>query len=199
MSNHPHIPAEQFWRSSTYATLGNLLALPPTIETLDRLGQIETENRAADKAQPPLSTAWIHLARTAKVSELTCLTEQFHTLFIGVTRGELMPYGSWYQTGFLMEKPLAKLRKDLQRLNIQRQSTVREPEDHAAALCEVMSLLISKNVNSQKTFFTTHIESWMSPFFQDLESVGHSPFYSAVGRLGRTFLDVESQYYSLSN
>jgi TorA maturation chaperone TorD len=54
-----------------------------------------------------------------------------------MSRGELLPYGSYYLTGFLNERPLARLREDLQALCIERVEKQCEPEDHAAILCEI--------------------------------------------------------------
>ena len=39
---------------------------------------------------------------------------EYFDLFIGLGRGELLPYGSYYLTGFLHERPLARLREDLE-------------------------------------------------------------------------------------
>ena len=51
-------------------------------------------------------------------------------------------HGSWYLTGFLMEKPLAVLRDDLTALGLARRDSCGEPEDHLAALCDVMRALL---------------------------------------------------------
>src|SRR5439155_1564893 len=64
-------------------------------------------------------------------------------LFIGLGRGELLPYGSYYLTGFLHERPLARLRAHLEKLAIERTAGQAEPEDHAAILCEIMAGLTS--------------------------------------------------------
>ena len=40
---------------------------------------------------------------------------EYFNLFIGLGRGELLPYGSYYLTGFLHERPLARLRETLAR------------------------------------------------------------------------------------
>ena len=45
-------------------------------------------------------------------------------LFIGVGRGELLPFASVYMTGFLNEKPLATLRNDMVTLGVERSPDV---------------------------------------------------------------------------
>jgi TorA maturation chaperone TorD len=52
---------------------------------------------------------------------------EYQDLFIGLARGELVPYGSYYLTGFLHEKPLSKLRQDMARLGVEREDGVAEP------------------------------------------------------------------------
>jgi TorA maturation chaperone TorD len=113
----------------------------------------------------------------------------------------MMPYGSWYLTGFLMERPLAELRQDLKELGYARQTDVKEPEDHAAALCETMSLLIldkDLGFGRLKKFFDDHIEPWMMRFFQDLQAAETAEFYGAVGLLGEKFLQVDKQYLGMT-
>ena len=90
-----------------------------------------------------LAASWQMLAVAASRADLEQLREEYDALFIGLGRGEVVPYGSWYLTGFLMEQPLAQLRGDLRELGIERQAGVHEPEDHAAALCDTMALLIT--------------------------------------------------------
>jgi TorA maturation chaperone TorD len=183
-------------RSGTYTLLASLLSAPPDTTLLARLQSIEP----APAPQDTLAQAWIQLARSAAKAAVDPLNDEFHALFIGIGRGELVPYGSWYKTGFLMERPLGDLRRDLAALGYQRSETVREPEDHAAALCEVMALLIlDQRVSpySQRNFFQTHVGSWMAAFFKDLEQARNALFYQAVGRLGYEFIQLEQRYLAM--
>jgi TorA maturation chaperone TorD len=115
-------------------------------------------------------------------------------------RGELRPFGSWYLTGFLMEKPLGRLRDDLAMLGYQRQEGVTEPEDHVAALCEVMAMMISEGVGFQQQshFFESHMVGWLEHFFADLSEAKTVVFYRAVGRFGASFTAMEKRYLSMS-
>ncbi len=148
---------------------------------------------AIDLEQGDETLAMIDLVSAAKASNPEQLAEEYQTLFIGMTRGELLPYGSYYQTGFLMEKPLALLRADLQELGFQRQSEIREPEDHISALCEVMSVLIQENRAAQHDFFQRHLNNWAGAFFADLESAQSAVFYRPVARLGLAFFKIEAE------
>ncbi|MDX1529573.1 MAG: molecular chaperone TorD family protein, partial [Gammaproteobacteria bacterium] len=128
------------------------------------------------------------------------LDDEYHDLFIGIGRGEVIPYGSWYLTGFLMDRPLAVLRGDLAELGFERQQDVKEPEDHIAALCEIMAMLITNeehDIAVQRRFFQAHIEPWGRTFFQDLQKAKTARFYRAVGQFGEQFVDFEQKYLSL--
>ncbi|MGE0613108.1 MAG: molecular chaperone, partial [Hyphomicrobiales bacterium] len=129
---------------------------------------------------------------------------EYHDLFIGEGRGELLPYGSYYLTGFLNEKPLARLRNDMAALGIARDPSVREPEDHIAALLDMMAGLITgefgdpASVAEQKRFFETHLSSWVDHFFADLEGAKSSVLYAALGTVGRRFIEIEETAFSMS-
>jgi TorA maturation chaperone TorD len=185
-------------RGNVYALLGHLLAAPPDADVLATLTAIDPVPGDGDL----LSAAWKMLAEAAGRSSPESLRDEHVALFIGLGRGEVVPYGSWYLTGFLMEQPLARLRGDLRELGIERQDGVHEPEDHAAALCDVMALLISGEdpapVALQSRFFATHMEPWMGRFFRDLQQASSARFYRAVGQLGEQFMEVEKRAFGMS-
>ncbi|MDO8606596.1 MAG: molecular chaperone TorD family protein [Phaeospirillum sp.] len=187
---------ESFLRARFYGLIAALLASPPPEELLRRV--------AALKPDPtPLGSALGELALAAMAGDPDDIAEEFQTLFIGVTGGELVPYASWYLTGFLQEKPLAALRDDMARLGVERSPGVSEPEDHAASLFEIMQGLITGlfdaplTLREQKAFYAAHMESWMPRFLADLEQAGSARFYRAVGKVGRVFLDIETQAFAM--
>lgn len=189
------VPEEQL-RANAYSLLARLLAAAPDEEVLARLATIEAEPDATGMAG-----AWHMLKLAAASSTVDALDDEYHALFIGVGRGELVPFGSWYMTGFLMDKPLTYLREDLAEFGIERQAGVREPEDHAAALCETMAIIIDRDSDvdfeRQQLFFKNHVQPWMRLFFEDLEKAQTATFYKAVARLGREMMDFESRYLAM--
>jgi TorA maturation chaperone TorD len=185
---------EERARAGVYGLLGALLASPPQPDLLTMLRDLEPGTGA-------LAPAWQRLKLAAAQAGPERLEEEFNNLFIGLGRGELVPYGSWYLSGFLMEKPLAELRVGLQQLGYERQEGVAEPEDHVAALCEVMAMTIVENrltFLEQAGFFAKHVGSWMPRFFQDLEKAESADFYRAVGSLGTHLMTVEQKYFAMS-
>ncbi|MDZ7840709.1 MAG: molecular chaperone TorD family protein [Gammaproteobacteria bacterium] len=184
-------------RASAYGLLGNLLVRVPTPELLDRLKGIEITDGEQNNS---MAAAWTTLAMAAERTTREAVDDEYHALFIGIGRGELVPYASWYLTGFLMERPLAQLRQDLKLLGFERQEDVKEPEDHAGALMEIMCMMILEagiGEHEQKRFFDRHMEPWIGKFFDDLQNARNANFYSAVGVLGAQFMEVEKQYLAM--
>jgi TorA maturation chaperone TorD len=186
---------EQLYRIGAYGMLAQLLRQSPDQATLDRVAGFASIEPNRDE----LALAMSMLGLSASKSQPHAVDVEFHDLFIGMGRGELVPYGSWYLTGFLMERPLGRLRDDLAMLGFQRQEGVSEPEDHAAALCEVMAMLISEGAafQQQSHFFETHMVGWLEHFFADLSEAKSAVFYRAVGRFGAAFAQMEKRYLSM--
>ncbi|WP_207802597.1 TorD/DmsD family molecular chaperone [Motiliproteus coralliicola] len=185
------------FRVDAYALLGSLLAQAPTEELLSWLQSIEL----IDDPQSSMREAWSVLQMAAGRADPDQVSDEYHQLFIGIGRGELLPYGSWYLTGFLMEKPLVELRNDLDALGIERDPEVREPEDHIAALCQVMAMLVSPDQNGgdqgpAQQFFERHLATWWRRFSQDLQHSQTAHFYSAVGRFAELFFEQEALLFS---
>ncbi len=198
MSEHPNeVSEEDSLRADCYALLAWILRAPPTAQDLARLGSL-----AGDDSE--LGTAIRALAAAAKRITPGAASEEFHTLFIGLGRGELMPFGSYYLTGFLHDRPLAKLRIDMERLKIERAQDVREPEDHIAALCEIMCGLISgtfggpADLATQQQFFDAHVGPWAERFFSDLEAAASAVLYMPVGTIGKLFMRIEAQAFAMA-
>jgi TorA maturation chaperone TorD len=187
--------SDQARRAAFYSLLAGLLRNAPDSDVLAYCLSLDTADQKSE-----LGAAVNTLVLAAKHSEPQRLKDEFHELFIGLGRGELVPYGSWYQTGFLMERPLGQLRADLAKLGFERSDDVHEPEDHIAALMEVMAMLIYEGApqEQQRLFFETHISSWAKDFMKDLSVAETATFYRSVARLGSAFVAIESQYLNLT-
>ena len=183
-------------RANTYALLAALLAAPPSRELIERVAAIDA---SASEPDSRFGQAWRSLRGAALDATPEGLDDEYHALFIGLGRGELVPYASWYMTGFMMDKPLAVLRADLARLGFERSERVSETEDHACALLEVMAMVIAERqeLASQRRFFSRHLEPWMESFFRDLREATSASFYRAVGELGMRFMEFEREYLAM--
>jgi TorA maturation chaperone TorD len=181
-------------RAQEYALLATLLIRAPDAALLERLAALKVD-------ATPLGLAHAALAEAARTARLEMVEREFFNLFIGIGRGELLPYGSYYLAGFLHERPLARLRGDLAELSIARAEGQCEPEDHIAILCEVMAGLADARfpapAGTDKKIFDKHLAPWARRFFADLESADAADFYRRVGTLGATFIDIETEAFSL--
>jgi len=182
-------------RAQEYALLATLLLRAPDDRLLERLACLLGD-------QTPLGIAHGSLAEAATLASHETLVQEYFRLFIGVGRGEIVPYASYYLTGFLQSRPLANLREDLGRLGLHRAESHHDPEDHIGTLCEVMSSLASDrkrfSLADERRFFERHLSPWAMRFFSDLESAKNAQFYAAVGTLGRVFMSIEAEAFTLN-
>ncbi len=192
------IAEEDRLRADLYDFLAALLARPPDRALLDKSAALSGDASALGRAVHALSR--VAAATTERAAE-----SEYTALFIGVGRGELLPYASYYLTGFLNEKPLAALRNDMASLGMQRAFAVYEPEDHIASLMEMMAGMILGRFGEQPTsleetkrFFNRHIAPWAAHFFTDLEGARNSIFYAPVGSAGRAFMEIEKEAFRMT-
>ncbi|MFQ6372081.1 molecular chaperone [Shewanella sp. YIC-542] len=175
-------------RADIYQLLAALLRREPTQELLQFLAHLDVDANEDNE----MTRAWLALKLAASQFTPEQLRDEYFDLFIGVGSGEILPYGSWFMTGSLMDKPLALLRQDLMQLGFERQEDVKEPEDHVAALFEVMSVLILEMpAHQQLAFYRRHIGSWIVRFFDTLSHCQSAAFYAVVAQLGRAFFETE--------
>jgi TorA maturation chaperone TorD len=192
------LPEEERLRAEFYALLARLLAAPPEAELLSRLGGLPEEPATE------LGAALASLCRLARNASPSDLEDEFNALFSGLGASAIVPYASYYKTGFLHEKPLALLRADLARLGVGLSEGTAESEDHIACLCEAMAALIlgsfspSLPLAGQQSFFDAHLAHWAERLMEDLERCELSPFYAAVGQVGRVFLAIEAEAWRLA-
>ena len=191
------IAEEDTLRADVYALLGFLLRSAPTADGLQRVGALDGDGSELGRALSVLAAA-------ARVARPEAVHDEYHALFVGVAAGELTPYASYYLTGFTYEKPLAKLRIDMAPLGIAKTDDVSEPEDHIAALCEMMAGLITgafaerADLVTQQRFFDTHVAPWAKRFFEDLEAAKSAAFYMPVGTIGKLFMGIETQAFQMA-
>lgn len=184
-------------RADFYNFLGLLLAGPPDQLLLDQMAGLTGD-------ETDLGQAIEAMARVAKRTKPAAAEREFNALFIGLGRGELLPYASYYLTGFLNEKPLSQLRQDMVARSITRAPNVYEPEDNIASLMEMMAGMIvgrfgsPASLEDQKLFWNRHIGPWAGHFYTDLEAAEHSVLYASVGAAGRIFMEIERESFRMS-
>ena len=190
------VPEHDRLRANVYRLLARLLAAPVDAGLLSML-----QGFSGDHTN--LGSAFGELASVAREVSIAEARQEYQDLFIGVGRGELVPYGSYYLTGFLNEKPLARLRNDMAPLGIVRSPDTKEPEDHAGALMDMMAGLIDgafgspQSVAVQKDFFAKHVGVWAPHFFSDLQKAKAARLFRPVGRIGHLFMEIEESAFAM--
>ncbi len=191
------ITPEDELRAQIYRLLSGFLTAPP-----DQTRLVMAAGLYGDDGE--FGTAINNFAAIAARFDEASAGDEYHDLFIGVTRGELLPYGSYYQTGFLNEKPLARLRRDMGKLGVERISSLKEPEDNIASVLEIMAGMIDGSyekpcsLKEQEAFFIDHVNSWTSHFFTDLEKAENSVLYAPLGTIGRLFMGIETAAFKMA-
>ena len=191
------VTEEDQLRAHWYALLARLLSAPPDDTVLALARGLKGDDSDLGRGIRTLAAA-------ARATTRGAVDQEYFNLFVGLGKGELLPFGSYYLTGFLNEKPLARLRDDMAELGIARTTGVKEPEDHIASLCEMMSGLITGAFGApvdlvrQRRFFDTHIASWAPRFFEDLQAADSAAFYMPVGAIGSVFMAIESQAFEMA-
>jgi TorA maturation chaperone TorD len=181
-------------RAREYSLLSRLLLRSPDAELIGRLAGLQGD-------ASPLGLAHTALGEAAARAGAEGVAREYFNLFVGVGRGELLPYASYYLTGFLHARPLARLRRTLRRIGIERSEGLAEPEDHAAILFEIMGGLAGGHIASppgtEREIFESYLAPWIGRFFTDLEQAKSADFYVRVGALGRTFIAIEIEAFTI--
>ncbi|HET6467670.1 MAG TPA: molecular chaperone TorD family protein [Geminicoccaceae bacterium] len=181
-------------RAQLYTLLAQMLARPPRAPLLARIAML-------DGTDSPLGRALAELAARAAATREDEARREYEALFIGLERGELVPYASYYLTGFLHDRPLARLREDMRALGLERIPGVAEPEDHIATICEIMAGILARELDAapdaeQARFFRRHLAPWAGRFFADLERARAAALYRPVGTIGRQFMELEEDAWA---
>ena len=189
-------------RAGLYGLLARVLGAPMSDETLEIVRALEKNNTDNDtELGKALTTLGTLAGRTPRAGA----EEEYSALFFGMgAGGEMHPYASQYLTGFIYDKPLAKLRRDMDEIGVAASGSSSEPEDHIAYLCEIMHGLITgafdepANLEAQQKFYKTHMASWAGQFFTDLEGAESAALYMPVGTIGRLFLAIEAEAFEMA-
>ena len=191
---------EDMLRGNVYGLLARVLAAPMSDETLEMVRSLEGGDDDTELGRA-LETLGVLAARTPRGKA----EDEYTSLFYGTgAGGEMMPYASFYETGFIYDRPLAELRKDMIDLGIERSGTTVEPEDHIATLCEIMHGLITGafgapvRIERQRQFFQRHIANWVGQFLEDLEEAESAVLYMPIGTVGKLFIAVEAEAFEMA-
>lgn len=202
----PADSAEDLARADLYGLLATLFFRAADADLLQRIAAAPLDPSGDDAIAPAdaeaaassaLTQAWRKLVARAGKTTAERADDEYTELFIGVGKPEVFLYGSYYQAGFMNEKPLVVLRDDLRRYGLERAEGITETEDHLATLCEVMRYLIAGDdvavarVEEQRAFFQRHLAPWVDTACDAVLQHPRAAFYADVAGLAKAFFDVE--------
>ncbi|MEY4363435.1 MAG: hypothetical protein RLZZ24_787 [Pseudomonadota bacterium] len=199
----PHNAAldEETARAELYGLIAELFYTPVRAPLLAQLRMAVTESPEPGGF---LEEPWRQLVGAARECDDARIASEYDTLFGGVGKPEVFLYGSHYLSGFLHEKPLAKLREDLAQLGLTRdEATMHETEDHVSYVMETMRFLVAgpdvavSNLTQQARFFASHVQTWVPAMCDAIQAHPQAHFYAALATLTRAFVSVETQGFDL--
>jgi TorA maturation chaperone TorD len=191
---------EETARSEMYGLIAGVLYASPAIEFI---AQIRVSVTDAPAAGAFLEEPWRNFVGVTRSMTDQAIRDEYDALFGGVGKPEIYLYGSHYLSGFLNEKPLTRLRTELNSLGLERSDLMSDTEDHFAYLCEVMRYLIAgddvavANLTRQREFFSTHIQPWVNLMCDDIQNNTKAHFYASLAELIRAFMGVEAQGFDM--
>jgi TorA maturation chaperone TorD len=188
-------PEEQA-RGNFYALLARLLYAPPDEGLLKALATADE----LDAEDETLAARWRELIAAAAVTEPEAVRWEYDAAFIGAGKAPVTLYATAYSLRYTNETPLAALRADLAALGLARRGAAGEPEDHIAALCDVMRHVISdpqRPLDEQQRFFDRWIRPNYEPLCAAIEKSELTSFYRVVARLAKTFFSLEQAAFEM--
>jgi TorA maturation chaperone TorD len=198
------VAGEDEARANFYALLARLYADAPdaallhAIAAADELPAITPDGAANDLAQ-----SWRMLVAASAAMDAEAAAGEYQELFIGVGKSEVSLHASAYvsRTG---GSALADIRAALTRLGLSKQESVSLYEDHLAAVCETMRVLIGGapgiepcTFAQQHEFFAAYVSPWVA---QCCDAIKRSPianYYRRVAEFTQYFLAIERDSFAI--
>lgn len=191
---------EETARAEIYGLLAQLFYQVPSPDLLAQLRVAVTD---APVAGGFLEEPWRQLVAASRVLTDADIASEYNQLFGGVGKPEIYLYASHYVSGFLNDKPVARLREDLAALGLERDDSMSETEDHFACLCEVMRYLIAgddvaiSNLTQQREFFAKHVQPWVQEMLDVILKHPRAQFFAQLAAFTQAFLNIETQGFDL--
>lgn len=182
-------------RADLYALLARLWHSGPDAALLAAIAAVD--DLVAEGGEAGLADAWRQLRAAAAATDAETARDEHESLFIGTGKAAVTPYASHYLAETARERVLVALRDDLMELGLGRAPAIHEPEDHFAALLEVMRHLVIAGstdaaLQRQKKFFTRYMQRAYNPLTDQVMASTKTSFYGYVARFTKAFCDTEA-------
>jgi TorA maturation chaperone TorD len=192
----PTLPPEESARANFYALLARLFYAPPDVALLQAIAGAKD----LDAEDGAIGLAWDELAQAAAAADPEAVREEYDAAFIGTGKAPVTLYACAYSLKYSNEVPLVDLKAQLAAFGLARRGETHEPEDHIAALCEVMRHLIAEQqlpLEEQKRFFEQWIWPTAGPLCSAIERSSVTRFYLAVAQFAKAFFELEHYAFEM--
>jgi TorA maturation chaperone TorD len=196
-------------RANFYALLARLYAEAPDASLLAAiaaaapLGDPAEGDRTAGP-EPGLPAAWDALRAASAATDAPVIAEEYDDLFVGVGKSEINLHASHWLTGAMLDKPLVELRNSLAELGLARRAEVTLLEDHLAALCETMRMLIAghgerapASIATQRAFFERHVAPWIFSCCTAIQDSSIANYYRRVAQFTGQYMALERDSFAI--
>lgn len=190
------LPPEEVARANFYGLLARLFYAPPDAPLLGAMAGAE----AIDAEDGGIDEAWQRLARAAATADPEAVREEYENAFVGTGKAPITLYTAAYTIRYSNEAPLVALRSELAALGLARREGAHEPEDHIAALCDVMRHLVAeqqRDLDQQARFFRRWIAPAADPLCDAIEANASTNFYRHVALFARRFFKLEHAAFEM--
>jgi TorA maturation chaperone TorD len=191
----PDVAPEDQARAGFYALLARLWYAAPDAALLEAIAQ--GADIPAEGEQTALAQAWRELRAAAAAADAENVRAEYDAVFIGTGKASITLYAAGYLVETAKERVLVALRDELVELGLERTGGSHEPEDHFAALLEIMRHLVSSEssdaaLQRQRKFFTRYLNRTYNPLTNEVVASARTDFYKFVARFTKAFCDIEA-------
>jgi TorA maturation chaperone TorD len=200
----PRIEPEDQARADFYALLSRLYEGAPDAVLLGAIASSTAlPEDGLGAAGIDLARGWRDLIAASAAMDADAAAAEYQDLFIGVGRSEVSLHASAYgKPG--SGNPLVQVRAALAALGLTRRAGVTTYEDHLAAVCETMRMLISTARGSeayaladQREFFVIHVQPWVFDCCTAIEDSPIANYYRPVAKFTQLFMAVERDSFAM--
>jgi TorA maturation chaperone TorD len=200
---HGELAAEDQARANFYALLSRLYAAAPDEALLATIAAADEWPVVGGSAARELAAAWRGLIAASAVTDAAAAGDEYQRLFIGVGRCEVSLHASGYLAG-AGGSALAELRSALSRLGLGRRDGVNVYEDHLAAICETMRVLVGGapgiepgSIVQQREFFAVYVAPWVTSCCNAINNSPIANYYRRVAEFTDSFMAIERDSFAI--
>ena len=189
---------EDHARADLYALIAALFYAPPSDQLLAAVA--EADEIVGEDDTVPLAEAWAALQAACAVADEEAVQQEYDDLLVGVGKAVVPPYIGAHVEKTSGDALLVELKAFIAARGLGRQASVNEPEDHVAALCEVMRHLIAvqrAEIAEQREFFEKFILPGAIRFCAAIEAAAEANFYKPVARFAAAFFALERAAFEM--